>query len=273
MGLPISYAIPTWYNVGNYVIYDSDVEWMRASSVSDANTRWQINMSGDPNMPILVQPLYSNSTLSIQMTQRVLATATWRVTESQNLLVVVRTYTHEARSYNDTVEIGRFEIKGAVWPHDLDATYPDLFIGFDPEFLRSSPSFHIGNMSYTNLGIEDVETPWGIRKAYHLLGNGFDLNDQGQNMTWDRWCDISSGVVLKSDLRQYGGTFGNLQFYERYREILTIREANFDITKFEEEPWYQMSFYGIPLWAIIIGIAALVAFLLIQRLRKKPIEF
>lgn len=273
MGLPISYAIPTWYNVGSYVVYDSDVEWVRTTTVSDANTRWQINMSEDPSMPVLVQPFYSNATLTIQMEQRVLATATWRVTESQNLLVVVRTYLHEARSFNDTVEIERFTINGAVWPHELDATYPDLFIGFDPEFIRSNTNFNIGNMSYSNLGIEDVETPWGIRKAYHLFGKGFDLNDQGQNMSWDRWCDVSSGVVLKSILQEDGGTFGNLRFYERYREVLTIREANFDITKFEEEPWYQMSFYGIPIWIIILGLAAIAVIYVIRRRMRRPIKF
>jgi len=270
MGPPMSSAIPTWYNVGNYIVYDSDVEWMRTSTVSDANTRWQLNMSMDPSMPILVQPFYSNATLGIQMIQRVLATATWRVVESHDLYVVVRTYLHEARTYSDTVEIGRFEIKGAVWPHELDATYPDLFIGFDPEFLRSNSRFNIGDMTYTNLGIEDVETPWGIRRAYHLQGRA---GDQSQNSTWDRWCDTSSGVVLKSDLRQYSGTFGNLRFYETYRETLTIREANFDVTKFEEEPWYQMSFYGIPIWAIILLFAALVTIYVIKRRMTKPIEF
>jgi hypothetical protein len=270
------YAIPTWYNTGNYVVYDSQVSWFMTTTVSDANTRWQINMSTtqfDPSMPVLVQPLYYNATLGIQMTQRILATATWTVTESQDLLVIVRTYLHEARSFNDTTVIGRYTVKGAVWTHDLDATYPDLFIGFDPEYLRSNSHFNIGNMTYVNLGIEDVETPWGIRPAYHLLGKGFDLNDKGQNMTWDRWCDTSSGVVLRSDLREDGGTFGNLQYYERYREILTIREANFDITKFEEEPWYAMSFYGLPLWAIILILGAVAVVYVIIRRRNKPIQF
>jgi len=270
MWLPMGHAIPTWYNVGNYVIYDSEVEWMRTSTVSDANTRWQLNMSWDPSMPILVQPIYSNATLGIQIIQRVLATATWRVVESQDLLVIVRTYLHEARAYSDTVELGRFEVKGAVWPHELDATYPDLFIGFDPEFLRSNSRFTIGNMTYTHLGIEDVDTPWGSRRAYHLRGKG---GDQSSNTTWDRWCDTSSGVVLKSDIRQYSGTFGNLRYYEVYHETLTIREANFDITKFEQEQWYQMSFYGIPLWAIIALFAAIIVVYVVRRRREKPIDF
>ncbi|MGQ9514695.1 MAG: hypothetical protein ACUVTL_06570 [Thermoproteota archaeon] len=221
-------------------------------------------------MPILVQPIYSNATLGIQMIQRVLATATWMVVESQDLLVIVRTYLHEARTYSDTVELGRFELKGAVWPHELDATYPDLFIGFDPEFLRANSMFNIGNMTYTNLGVEDVETPWGIRRTYHLQGKG---GGSSSNSTWDRWCDVSSGVVLKSDIRQYSGTFGNLRYYEVYREKLTIRDANFDITKFEIEPWYQMSFYGIPLWAIILLFVAIVMIYVIKRRREKPIEF
>jgi hypothetical protein len=264
-------AIPTWYNIGTGVVYSSNVEWMIVSTVSDAMSRWQFNMSADSSMPILVQPLYSNATLRIEMIQRVLATATWRVTESQDLLVVVRTYTHEVRQYSDTVEIGRFEVKGAVWPHELDATYPDLFIGFDPSYLKSNPTgFTVGNMHYKNLGIEGVKTPWGVRDAYHLLGTS---GDASTNQTWDRWCDITSGIVLKSDLRQYSGQFGNLQYYESYREVLVIKEANFDVTHFEEEPWYQMSFYSIPLWVIILGITAVVAFLLIQRRRTKPIEF
>ncbi|MGQ9514696.1 MAG: hypothetical protein ACUVTL_06575 [Thermoproteota archaeon] len=45
MGLPTGSAIPTWYNVGNYVIYDCEVEWMRTSTVGDANTRWKLNMT------------------------------------------------------------------------------------------------------------------------------------------------------------------------------------------------------------------------------------
>jgi hypothetical protein len=263
-------ALPTWYDVGTYVVYDSQVDWVTTSTVSEANQRWFINIDRDPNYPVLVEPYYSNARLVIQMVQRVAFSATWRVTELHDILVVVRSYTHEVRTYSDTVEIARFETKNATWQHEVDGSYPDLFIGFDPTYLSQNPTFKIGDMEYTNLGIEEVETPWGVRRAYHLLGKS---GDASQNQTWDRWCDVVSGIVLKSDLRQYRGKFGNLQFYERYREILVIREANFDITRFEPEPWYQFNFYGFRLWMILIGVGAIVVYFIVKRLRSKPIEF
>ncbi|MGQ9515307.1 MAG: hypothetical protein ACUVTL_09740 [Thermoproteota archaeon] len=268
--LTTALALPTWYDVGTYVVYDSQVDWVVTSTVSKANQRWYINIDLDPNYPILVEPYYSNASLVIQMVQRVAFTATWRVIEHHDILVVVRSYTHEVRRYSDTVELARFEMKNANWQHDVDSSYPDLFIGFDPTYLSSNPTFKIGNMEYRNLGMEEVETPWGTRMAYHLLGRSVD---PAQNQTWEKWCDVVSGVVLKSDLRQSRGTFGNLQYYERYREILVLKEANFDITKFEAEPWYQFNFYGIRLWLILIGIGAVLSYLIVKRLRTKPIEF
>ncbi|MBO3802868.1 MAG: hypothetical protein JTT11_03180 [Candidatus Brockarchaeota archaeon] len=268
--IPAALALPTWYDVGAYVVYDSQVDWIITSTTSEANTRWHVNIDLDPNYPLLVEPYYSNASLVIQMVQRVAFSATWRVTELHDVLVVVRSYTHEVRTYSDTVEIARFEIKNAAWQHEVDGSYPDLFIGFDPEYLRSNPTFRIGNMEYINLGIEEVETPWGVRRAYHLVGKS---GDASQNQTWEKWCDVVSGVTLKSDLRHYRGNFGNLQYYERYREVLVIREASFDVTRFEAEPWYQFNFYGFRLWMILAVVGAVAAYLVVKRLRTKPIEF
>jgi hypothetical protein len=106
--------------------------------------------------------------------------------------------------------------------------------------------------------------------AYHIFGRSID---PAQNKTCDKWCDVVSGIILKSDLRQNTGKFGNLQYYERYREILVLKETNIDITKFEIEPWYQFNLFGFRLWQILVVFSIAVSYIIVKRHRTKPIEF
>lgn len=259
-GMLLGLAMPSWFVVGNYVVYDSQFrQEMGLTTLDQVRRAWGVDVSGSGDMEVYVETVYRGSTLKVEIVRRMGSAGALKTTESEDVYGTVR-------SASGAV-IGTFSKKGYTMDFSWDSSPPDFGLGLDPGVLRSSTRIETSDFIYNVLGEEDVNTPMGVRRAYHLLGTG---KPPHVNATEHLWSDAETGIILRSQFESQSGTYGSEQ-YNSVKHSATIREANFDITVYRDEPWYHSDFFGIPvlialtMLAVSIPAAAFLALMFLRR--------